>query len=413
MVTSVRHRGPGSRSSETFLERFPATVELAVSALIFAIVLGIPIGYLAAKRAGGWLDRTFVAGSLLGVVVPVFVLAYLLKIVFAVGLPGPLHVLAVLPSSGRQDPRIDATHITNFYVLDGLLTREWDAAWDAILHLILPAIALGCIPLAIIVRMTRASVIDVLNEDYVRTAQAKGLSQSMITRRHVLRNAMLPVTTTIGLQTGALLAGAVLTESVFAFNGIGSYLFEAISSLDFVVLQGFILFIAVIYAVVNLIVDLLYGVIDPRLRAAMSLMTAESLRPASLSALMTDPLADERGTSLWQGAFQRLRRNPSAIIGAIIVAAFILVAVFAPLIAPYEPATQRVDRPGDAQQRARAVTRTPARPRPLRLRPVHPADLRRPAVLDHRSRLDQPRPDRWRGRSASSPAASGARWTRS
>jgi peptide/nickel transport system permease protein len=253
---------------ETFQERFPATVELAISALLFAIVLGIPIGYLAAKRAGGWVDRTFVATSLLGVVVPVFVLAYLLKIVFAVGLPGPLHVLAVLPSSGRQDPKIDATHITNFYVLDGLLTREWDAAWDAILHLILPAIALGCIPLAIIVRMTRASVIDVLNEDYVRTAQAKGLSQSMITRRHVLRNAMLPVTTTIGLMTGALLAGAVLTESVFAFNGIGSYLFDAISSLDFVVLQGFILFIAVIYAVVNLIVDLLYGVIDPRLRAA-------------------------------------------------------------------------------------------------------------------------------------------------
>jgi peptide/nickel transport system permease protein len=250
----------------TFLERFPATVELAVSALIFAIVLGIPLGYLAAKRSGGWLDRLFVAGSLLGVVVPVFVLAYLLKIVFAVGLPGPLHVLAFLPSSGRQDPRIDATHITNFYVLDGLITREWDASWNAFTHLILPAIALGSIPLAIIVRMTRASVIEVLNEDYVRTAQAKGLAQSLITRRHVLRNALLPVTTTIGLQTGALLAGAVLTESVFAFNGIGSYLFDAISGLDFAVLQGFILFIAVIYAVVNLIVDLLYGVIDPRLR---------------------------------------------------------------------------------------------------------------------------------------------------
>ena len=252
----------------TFLERFPATVELAVSALLFAVVLGIPIGYLAAKRAGGWLDRFFVAGSLLGVVVPVFVLAYLLKIVFAVGIPGPLHVLAVLPTSGRQDSRIDATHITNFYVLDGLLTREWDASWNALTHLVLPGIALGCIPLAIIVRMTRASVIDVLNEDYVRTAQAKGLARGLITRRHVLRNAMLPVTTTIGLQTGALLAGAVLTESVFAFNGIGSYLFDAISGLDFAVLQGFILFIAVIYALINLVVDLLYGVIDPRLRAA-------------------------------------------------------------------------------------------------------------------------------------------------
>jgi peptide/nickel transport system permease protein len=250
----------------TFLERFPATIELALAALAFAIVVGIPLGYFAAKRAGGVLDLLTVGGSLLGVVIPVFVLAYLLKIVFAIGLPGPLHALAFLPSSGRQDPRIDATHITNFYVLDGLLTREWDASWDAFLHLILPGLALGSIPFAIIVRMTRASVIDVLNEDYVRTATAKGLAPSLITRRHVLRNAMLPVATTIGLQAGALLAGAVLTESVFAFNGIGSYLFEAISGLDFAVLQGFILFIAVIYALVNLVVDLMYGVIDPRLR---------------------------------------------------------------------------------------------------------------------------------------------------
>ena len=250
----------------TFLERFPATVELSLAALLFAVVVGIPVGYLAATRAGGWLDRIFVAGSLLGVVVPVFVLAYLLKIVFAVGLPGPLGALAVLPTSGRQDPRIDATHITYFYVLDGLLTREWDASLNALTHLVLPGIALGCIPLAIIVRMTRASVIDVLNEDYVRTARSKGLARGLITRRHVLRNAMLPVTTTIGLQTGALLAGAVLTESVFAFNGIGSYLFEAISNLDFAVLQGFIVFIALVYALVNLTVDLLYGLIDPRLR---------------------------------------------------------------------------------------------------------------------------------------------------
>ena len=251
---------------ETFLQRFPATIELAAAALIFAVVVGIPLGYWAAKRAGGWLDTFAVGTSLAGVVIPVFVLAYMLKLVFAVGLPGALGALAVLPSSGRQNARIDATHITNFYVLDGLLTREWDAAWDAILHLILPAIALGSIPLAIIVRMTRASVIEVLNEDYVRTATAKGLAPALITRRHVLRNALLPVITVIGLQTGALLAGAVLTESVFAINGIGSYLFQAISTLDFAVLQGFILFIAVIYALVNLLVDLSYGVIDPRLR---------------------------------------------------------------------------------------------------------------------------------------------------
>lgn len=250
----------------TFLDRFPATIELSIAALLFAVIIGIPLGYFAAKRAGGFLDLFAVGSSLLGVVIPVFVLAYLLKLVFAIGLPG-LDFLAVLPPSGRQNPRIDATHITNFYILDGLMTREFDAALDAFTHLILPAIALGSIPLAAITRMTRASVLEVLGEDYVRTATAKGLAQQLITRRHVLKNAMLPIITTIGLLTGSLLSGAVLTESVFAFNGIGSYLFEAISNLDYAVLQGFILFIAVVYALVNLVVDLLYGVFDPRMRA--------------------------------------------------------------------------------------------------------------------------------------------------
>ena len=152
-----------------FLERFPGTVELTLFAMVFAIGLGIPLGYLAARRHGTWIDSTSVIGSLLGVAVPVFFLAYLLRLVFAVE-------LGLLPGSGRQDVRIDATHITNFYVLDGLLTREWDAAWDAVVHLVLPGVALGTIPLAIIVRITRASVLDVVNEDYVRTANAKGLA---------------------------------------------------------------------------------------------------------------------------------------------------------------------------------------------------------------------------------------------
>ncbi|OYO20989.1 peptide ABC transporter permease [Enemella dayhoffiae] len=251
----------------TFIERFPATIELSVAALLFALVVGIPLGYFAAKRAGGILDTIAVTNSLIGVVIPVFVLAYLLKVIFAIGIPG-LEFLAILPTSGRQNVRLEATHITNLYVLDGLMTREFDAAWDAIKHLILPGIALGSIPLAAVTRMTRASVLDVLGEDYVRTATAKGLAQGLINRRHVLKNAMLPIITTIGLQTGHLLSGAVLTEGVFAFNGIGSYLFEAISSLDYAVLQGFILFIAIIYALVNLLVDLLYGVFDPRMRAS-------------------------------------------------------------------------------------------------------------------------------------------------
>jgi peptide/nickel transport system permease protein len=245
----------------TFAERFPATIELAIAALVLAVVLGIPLGYLAARRRGGWLDNLVVGGSLLGVVVPVFFLAVILKYVLAI----QFHLF---PTSGRQDARIDATHITNFYVLDGLLTREWDASWDAIVHLVLPALALGSIPLAIIVRITRASVLDVLGDDHVRTAQAKGLPRGTISRRHVLRNALLPVSTTLGLQAGALLSGAVLTETVFSINGIGSYLFDAVTQLDYPVLQGFILFIAVVYALVNLVVDVSYGFIDPRVRVS-------------------------------------------------------------------------------------------------------------------------------------------------
>ncbi|MDT9592309.1 ABC transporter permease [Nocardioides zeae] len=251
----------GRSVTGSFVDYFPATLELAGAALLFAVVLGVPLGYLAARHQGRLLDTVVVSGSLLGVVTPVFFLAILLKLVFA-------DWLGWLPASLRQDPRIDATHVTNFYVLDGLLTGELDAAWDAVLHLVLPAIALGTIPLAIIVRITRAAVADVLNEDYVRTARAKGLSSRTVSVRHVLRNALLPVVTTIGLQAGLLLSGAVLTETVFAFNGVGSYLFTAITRRDYPVLQGFILFIALIYCLVNLLVDVAYGVIDPRMRAS-------------------------------------------------------------------------------------------------------------------------------------------------
>ena len=242
-----------------FLERFPGTVELTIFAMVFAIGVGIPLGYLAARRHGRWMDSTAVIGSLVGVAIPVFFLAYLLRFVFAVK-------LGWLPGSGRQEVRIDATHITNFYVLDGLLTREWDAAWDACLHLILPGIALGTIPLAIIVRITRASVLDVVNEDYVRTAEAKGLATATVRRRHIIRNALLPVSTTIGLQTGLLLSGAVLTETVFAFGGVGLELREAIANRDYSVLQGFILLLAIVYVLVNLLVDISYGLLDPRVR---------------------------------------------------------------------------------------------------------------------------------------------------
>lgn len=250
---------PGSSALEVFGNRFPATVELAVGALLFALVLGIPLGYFAARRKGGVLDNVGIIGSLLGIAVPVFFLAFLLKFVFAVK-------LGWLPPSGRQDVTMDATRITGFFILDGIMTREWDAAWDAFKHLILPSIALGTIPFAVIFRITRSSVLDVLNEDYVRTAEAKGLTTAVIRRRHVLRNALLPVVTVTGLQVGGLLAGAILTEKVFAYPGLGEALATAFTKRDYPVLQVLILASAAAYVIVNMLVDLSYALIDPRIR---------------------------------------------------------------------------------------------------------------------------------------------------
>jgi peptide/nickel transport system permease protein len=246
---------------EEFTERLPATIELAVAAMLFSIVIGIPLGFLAAKRYGTWLDHTSLLASLIGISIPIFVLAIILKYVFAVK-------LGWLPTVGRQSVLIEAEHPTNFYLLDALLTGNMEAFWDAVKHLILPAIALGTIPLAIIARITRASVLDVQNEDYVRTARAKGMKPSIVDRRHILRNAMLPISTIIGLQTGLLLSGAVLTESVFAWPGIGTWMVEAIEFRNYPVLQGGILFIAVIFVLVNLVVDISYAYLNPRIRVS-------------------------------------------------------------------------------------------------------------------------------------------------
>jgi len=245
--------------TEELRERFPATIELALSAMLFASVIGIPLGFFAAKRHGGVFDHSSLFLSLIGVSIPIFFLAILLKWLFAVN-------LGWLPSVGRQDVLIDAEHPTNFYVLDGIVTGNWNAAWDALKHLVLPALALATIPLAIITRITRASVLDVQNEDYVRTARAKGLAPRTVDGRHVLRNAMLPVTTIIGLQVGLLLSGAILTETVFAFPGLGSWLQGAIENRDYPVLQGGILFVAIVVVFVNLLVDISYGLLNPRVR---------------------------------------------------------------------------------------------------------------------------------------------------
>ncbi|MEV6203049.1 ABC transporter permease [Streptomyces sp. NPDC051771] len=241
---------------DEFVLRFPATVELSLAAMLIATAVGIPLGYLAARKRGGWLDVASVSGSLVGICIPVFFLAQLLKGAFG----------DIFGTFGRQSTGIDATSVTGFAVLDGVLTGEFDAAWDALMHLVLPGIALATIPLAVIVRMTRASVLEVLGEDYIRTAESKGLERRVVRGRHVLRNAMLPVVTAVGLLTGSLLSGAVLTESVFTFGGIGSFIRTAIDARDYPVLVGFILFIAMIYVVINMLVDLAYSVIDPRVR---------------------------------------------------------------------------------------------------------------------------------------------------
>jgi peptide/nickel transport system permease protein len=257
-ISSATHRQVG----DEIRQRFPATVELALAAMLFSVTFGIPLGFIAAKRYGGPIDHGSLFLSLIGISVPIFVLAILLKYIFAVR-------LGWLPSVGRIDLLIfDAKHPTNFYVLDAILARDWSTLWDVLKHLILPAVALGSIPLAIIARITRASVLDVQNEDYVRTARAKGMSPGVVDRRHVLRNALLPVTTVIGLQTGLLLSGAILTETVFAYPGMGSWLRDAIFNRDYPVLQGGILFLALVFVLINLVVDIVYAFLNPRIRYA-------------------------------------------------------------------------------------------------------------------------------------------------
>jgi peptide/nickel transport system permease protein len=244
---------------EEFKRRFPATVELAVAAGLFSLIFGIPLGFFAAKRYQGLVDHASLVISLVGISTPIFFLALILKYIFAVR-------LGWLPSVGRISVLIEIDHPTNFYVLDAILAGNWEAFVDTIKHLILPAIALGSIPLAIIARITRAAVLDVQNEDYVRTARAKGLPPITVDYRHVLRNAMLPISTIIGLQVGLLLSGAVLTETVFAFPGIGSWLVEGIKARDYPVIQTGVLFVAVIVVFVNLLVDISYGLLNPKIR---------------------------------------------------------------------------------------------------------------------------------------------------
>ncbi len=244
-----------------FLVRFPATIELTVAAMIFAAGVGIPLGRFAARHAQHWPDGGVTIVSLLGISIPVFVLGLTLQYIFAVQFD-------LLPASGRIDPRAGLEFRTNFVLIDSILMGSPSLFIDGLSHLILPAIALGSIPLAIITRITRASVLDVTNEDYVRTARAKGLAERRINSRHIMRNAWLPVVTVLGLQIGGLLGGAVITETVFGWGGVGTFAVDAIFNRDYFVIQNTILIFAVIFLMVNLLVDILYAVLNPRIRYA-------------------------------------------------------------------------------------------------------------------------------------------------
>ena len=248
----------GREVSTTFLIYFPATVELTIGALIFAVGLGIPLGRLAARHPNSWIDGIVTVISLFGISIPVFVLGYILAFIFGV----EFHLL---PTFGQLDPRLPIEPVTHFALIDAILAGHWYVI-DAVAHLILPSVALGTIPLAVFTRITRASVIEVSNEDYVRTARAKGLTDRRVNARHIMRNAWLPVTTVIGLETGALLAGAVLTETVFSWNGVGSWVVSSIQNHDYIVVQSLILIFATIFLVVNLIVDVGYAFLNPRIR---------------------------------------------------------------------------------------------------------------------------------------------------
>jgi peptide/nickel transport system permease protein len=280
--TSIKHSRP---VAVLLVERLPTTVELTIMAMIFAVSVGIPLGLISGYRRNSKADVGTMVVANFGVSIPVFVLGLALAFLFGLVLKGTPFAL---PPSARLStgvemiplakvwglesleglPRGILDFISGLYIPAGIISGQFNVSIDAFRHLILPAIALGTIPLAIIARITRSSLLEVLGQDYVRTARAKGVNERSVVLRHAARNALLPVVTVIGLQLGALLSGAVLTESVFNLAGIGRTMYEAITGRDYVVVQGLTLVIALIYVTVNLIVDISYGFLDPRVRAS-------------------------------------------------------------------------------------------------------------------------------------------------
>jgi peptide/nickel transport system permease protein len=239
-------------------ERFPATIELSLAAMFLSCLFGVILGIVSASRQYSIFDYLSMVASLIGVSMPVFWLGLMLMLVFALN-------LGWFPVSGRISVGTELDVITNFYVLDAIITRNWSALVDVLHHLALPALALSTIPMAIVARMTRSSMLEVLRQDYIKTARAKGLSETRVVLKHALRNGLIPVITVIGLQFGILLGGAILTETVFAWPGVGKWIYEGVVKRDYMVIQGGTMLVATAFVVVNTLVDILYAVINPRI----------------------------------------------------------------------------------------------------------------------------------------------------
>lgn len=239
--------------------RFPATIELALCGIIFASIFGILIGVISAVKKNSWVDHFGMVFALIGVSVPIFWLG-IMMIIFFCG------TLGWFPAGGRINPMLRPEHFTGLFLVDSLIAGDWAAFKDAANHLVLPVVALGMYSMAIIARMTRSSMLETLEQDYIRTARAKGIAEWRVIIFHALRNALIPIVTVIGLQLGALLGGSVLTETVFAWPGIGSYTVNCIMKSDFPVVQGVVMLVATIFVFINLLVDVIYACIDPRIK---------------------------------------------------------------------------------------------------------------------------------------------------
>jgi peptide/nickel transport system permease protein len=241
------------------LQRLPASFELTAFAMLIAVLVGVPVGVISAVRQYSLLDKTTSILALTGISMPIFWLAMILVVIFGVN-------LQLLPFPGRLGPTTAITSITGLVLVDSLLTLNFAGFWDGLLHLIMPALALGTIPMAVFMRMTRSSMLEVMNEDYVRTARAKGVVPWRVVFKHALRNALLPTITVIGLEVGLLMGGSIITETIFSWPGIGLYTYQSVGSRDYASIQGVVLYAALLFVLVNLVVDVLYAVLDPRVR---------------------------------------------------------------------------------------------------------------------------------------------------